>query len=289
MNNRERFNATMHYQPRDRALLCDFSFWSETLVKWHEQGLPGDVNRANAGEFFGMDFGLDGIVDMGILSRGIQQSRPGWDYSFEHLSDATGVSVGLVPSFEEQILEDRGDHEVVQQPDGVQVLRKKFMSSIPLHQGHLLVDRDSWQKHYKPRLDPTHPDRFPPDWEQRLQTWTDPRRDHVIALPGGSLYGWLRNWMGLENLSLVLYDDLAWFEEMVTTVADCIIGTLSPVLETGGQFDALFYVGRYVLQRRATPKSPTFQANSRTPLPADHRLTAQARRGSDLCRFRRQG
>ena len=46
--------------------------------------------------------------------------------------------------------------------------------------------------------------------------------------------------MGLENLSLVLYDDLAWFEEMVTTVADCIIGTLSRVLETGGQFDACF-------------------------------------------------
>jgi uroporphyrinogen decarboxylase len=43
--------------------------------------------------------------------------------------------------------------------------------------------------------------------------------------------------MGVENLSLVLYDDPAWFEEMVTTVADCIIGTLTRVLETGGQFD----------------------------------------------------
>jgi len=35
----------------------------------------------------------------------------------------------------------------------------------------------------------------------------------------------------------VLYDDPAWFEEMVTTVADCIISTLSRVLKTGGQFD----------------------------------------------------
>jgi uroporphyrinogen decarboxylase len=58
------------------------------------------------------------------------------------------------------------------------------------------------------------------------------------VLPGGSLYGWLRNWMGLERLSLLVYDDPAWFEEMVTTVADCIIGTLTRVLETGGHFDA---------------------------------------------------
>jgi uroporphyrinogen decarboxylase len=68
--------------------------------------------------------------------------------------------------------------------------------------------------------------------------WCDPNRDHVVALPGGSLYGWLRDWMGMENVSLVVYDDPAWFEEMVTTVADCIVGTLTRLLETGGRFDA---------------------------------------------------
>ena len=240
MNNRERFNATMHYQPRDRAPLCDFGFWSETLVTWREQGLPDSINRSNADEFFGMDFGLDRLVNMSILSKGIEHPPPGRTYSFEYFKDATRISVGLVPSFEEKILEDRNDHELVQQPDGVRVLRRKFMSSIPLPQGHLLVDRSSWEKQYKPRLDPAHPDRFPVDWQQRLKIWTDPDREQVIGLPGGSLYGWLRNWLGLEQLSLVLYDDPAWFEEMVTTVADCIVGTLSRVLETGGQFDACF-------------------------------------------------
>jgi uroporphyrinogen decarboxylase len=60
----------------------------------------------------------------------------------------------------------------------------------------------------------------------------------LVVLPGGSLYGWLRNWMGMENLSYVLYDDPAWFEEMVTTAADCIIGTLRRALASGVQFDA---------------------------------------------------
>ncbi len=212
MNDRQRFLATMHYQPRDRPPICDFSFWNETLPIWHEQGLPRWVNRTNSDAFFGMDRLLN---DCGA-----------------------GISVDLSPAFEEKVIEDRGDHEVFQQADGVRVLRKKFMGSIPKHLGHLLVDRASWEKHYKPRLDPDHPSRYPADWEARVRTWRDPDRTDPVILPGGSLYGKLRDWMGMENLALLIYDDPVLFEEMVTTVADCIIGTLTRLLETGGRFEA---------------------------------------------------
>lgn len=218
MNNRERFNTTMHYQSCDRALICDFGFWEDTLVVWHEQGLPQEIyftsDDNNHVEFFGMDFGLDNVMR------------------------ATDLKVGLEPHFEEKVLEDRGDHVILQQKDGVRVLRRKFMSSIPQPQSHLLADRESWQKYYKPRLDPTYAGRFPPDWDERLKAWAAGKRQDPLVLPGGSLYGWLRNWMGVENISYVLYDDPAWFEEMVTTVADCIIETLRRALETGVQFDA---------------------------------------------------
>jgi hypothetical protein len=213
VNNRQRFNATMHYEPRDRAPLLDFGFWDETLVIWYEQGLPRSVTKSNSHRFFGMDFRL------------------------EAGTGPTGTSVGLVPLFEEMVLENLGDRVVMQQTNGVRVLRHKFMSSIPHPTRHLLTDRNSWLKHYKPRLDPTHPVRYPADWDERVKVWTDPERDFPIFLPGGSLYGWLRDWMGMENLSLVLYDDPAWFEEMVTTLADCTIATLSRLLETGAQFD----------------------------------------------------
>jgi len=213
MNDRERFYATMHYQSRDRAPILDFSFWNETLPIWHEQGLPRHVTRKNSDDFFGMDIGIDAI------------------------SNATGVIAGLAPAFEEIVLEDRGEEEVCQQKDGVRVLRRKFMVSIPQHLGHLLVDRASWNEHYKPRLDPTNPARYPADWDARVQVWRDPKREQVIALPGGSLYGCLRDWMGLEQISMVVYDDPAWFEEMVTTVADCIVGTLTRILATDGRFD----------------------------------------------------
>jgi hypothetical protein len=62
MNDRQRFAATMHYQPRDRAPIMDFGFWSETLTLWHDQGLPASVDRDNTDQFFGMDVGIDSPV-----------------------------------------------------------------------------------------------------------------------------------------------------------------------------------------------------------------------------------
>ncbi len=213
MNERERFVATMHYQPRDRAPISDFGFWDETLPIWHEQGLPTWVERENASDYFGVDFGI------------------------EWATHTVDVNVGLSPEFEELTLEDRGEYELRQQKDGVRVLRRKFMGSIPHPESHLLTDRDSWEKYYKPLLDPDSPSRYPHDWDERVKTWKDPNRPYLAALSGGSLYGWLRNWMGMENLSYLVYDDPKLFDEMVTTIADCVIGTLTRVLETGGVFD----------------------------------------------------
>lgn len=220
MNDRERFAATMHYRPVDRVPLYDFSFWDETLPAWHQQGLPATVNRLNAGAYFGMDISL----------------MPGGETKHD-----SWISVGLNPGFESKVLEDRGDHELVLQGDGVIVLRKKSMGSIPEHHGHTLVDRASWERHYKWRLDPNHPARIPADWDARVQRWTDPHRDYPIFLACGSLYGHIRNWMGVENLSYLVYDDPVLLEEMVVTSADCIVGMLEKMLGTGAQFDAAHF------------------------------------------------
>jgi hypothetical protein len=214
MNDRQRFLATMHYQPRDRSPICDFGFWPETIEEWYKQGLPKrikyrDYGGAMTDVFFGMD----------------------------PYGGGPGVNVGLCPGFEWKVIEDRGDHEVVQQSDGVRVLRKKYMGSIPTHEGHTLVDRQSWKEHYKWRLDPDDPRRYPEKWDEAKRIWQDKDRSNIVTLWGGSLFGWFRDWMGLEAISYVVYDDPAWFEEMVTTAGDCIVGTLSRVLKPGHVFD----------------------------------------------------
>jgi len=214
MNDRQRFYATMHYQTRDRVPLMDFNFWAETLPAWHHQGLPRWVNRRNEDSYFGFDYSLDNV-------------------------HYTWVRDGLYPVFRKKILEDCGDAWILQQRDGVRVKRQKKYASIPHPISYLLKDKESWKKHYLPRLDPDQTLRYPSDWDDRVKEWKDPNRTYPIILPGGSLYGWLRNWMGMENLALVLYDDPAWFEEMVNTVADCIIGILAKIFSSGGKFDAI--------------------------------------------------
>ena len=220
MNNRQRFHATMRYQARDRAPIIDWGYWDETIERWLAEGLPPEFGAAgplyNAGEiyrYFGMDFEYREVT---------------W----------TAGPGGLIPPFEEKVIEERGEAEVVQQADGVRVLRHKKMGSIPKHLGHLLEDRDSWEKHYKPRLNPNTPERYLPDMQARLPQWRDPQRDWLLVPWVGGLYGPLRDWMGMEKISMVVYDDPAWFEEMVNTLGDCIYGTLENLLNTGAQLDA---------------------------------------------------
>jgi uroporphyrinogen decarboxylase len=77
------------------------------------------------------------------------------------------------------------------------------------------------------------------DLDERVRVWTDPNRTHPVFVNGGSLFGRLRDWMGMENIALVPYDDPAWFEEMVTTQADLIIAVLGKLFATGAQFDGV--------------------------------------------------
>lgn len=215
MTDRERFLATMHYQPRDRCPICDFSFWPETIDEWKQQGLPDWVGRNYDDESQSRFFGMDSY------------------------GGGPGAHNGLHPWFEWKVIEDRGDHEVIMDGEGVLNLRHKagHGASIPMYLDHTLKDRESWNKHFKWRLDPSSPDRYPKDWEAARKVWNDPHCPYPRRVSGGSLYGWLRNWMGVENLSLVVYDDPAFFEEMVTTVADCIVGVLTRLYENGAKYD----------------------------------------------------
>ena len=67
MNNRQRFNAILHYQPVDRCPIVDFSFWDETVVIWREQGLPADLTIDTISPYLGMDFTLRGLMRTTVL------------------------------------------------------------------------------------------------------------------------------------------------------------------------------------------------------------------------------
>ncbi|MBN1402613.1 MAG: hypothetical protein JXA74_17360 [Anaerolineae bacterium] len=199
MNDRERFLATMHYEPRDRCPWWEMWYWAETLDLWHEQGLPEDVHLQ---EYLGVD-----------------------------RRENIGVSLGLVPGFRRETLEENDQYEVFRRTDGV--ICKQFKGDLagrmPQWLQFPMATRDDWENVIKPRLNSTSPCRYPLYWEEKKRIWA--QRDYPISVSGGSIFGWLRNWMGLEGISQALYDDPEWVQEMMDYVADFCVATLTRAVE----------------------------------------------------------
>ena len=217
MNDRERFLATMRYEERDRPPLCEMSYWPETLERWREEGLPPEIDW-----------------------RGYDDNTTDAFFGLDQYRTYTGYNAYLCPTFDTRVLEDRGDTILTQQGDGVRVVRSKRMSSIPHPESHLLVDRENWRTHYKPRLDPEDQRRFPPNWKEKCELWKQEPRTIPLAAEIGSLYGRLRNWMGIERVSILMYDDPMLFEEMVETMAELAICTVRRHAESGVTLDACY-------------------------------------------------
>lgn len=217
MNARERFLATMRYGPRDRPPRCELSFWPETLERWRGEGMPDD-----------------------IYWNGYDDNATDRYFGLDRYREYTGVNSDLCPQFPERLLEDRGEIELRQQADGVRVLRSRRLGSIPQPQHHLLVDRDSWRTHYAPRLVPDDPRRLPPDWSERLARWRERPPEVPLVASIGSLWGKLRNWMGVEQVSLLLYDDPPLFEEMVEAMTELSLGVVRLHRDAGVRLDAVY-------------------------------------------------
>jgi uroporphyrinogen decarboxylase len=218
MNDRERFLATMRYQPRDRCPMWDFGFWTETLARWHGQGLPAEIDtNPKAARFFGMD-----DFDTGC-----------------------GVHVGLMPEFHAEVVREDANYRWQRRADGVVEMWHKHSTTIPEPIEFLLTGRESWRE-YRKRLDPDDPRRVPADYAARVAAHRDAARTYPLEIDAGSLYGTLRNWVGVEQLSLLLYDDRALVEEMVEALADCVVAPLAKVLEIAkGQGVTFDYAGMW--------------------------------------------
>lgn len=203
MNSRERFLATAHYGHRDRLFHWEMGPYEETVRRWRAEGLRPDSHWS----YFG-----------------------GYD-RFE----TAPVSAGLCPGFERETLEETEEYEIYRDGDGV--IKKRLVDvpppAMPQYLEYPLKGRQQWPEFQK-RLDPDSPARFPLHWESIKKQYSD--RDFPLGISCGSLYGWLRNWMGVEGISLTLYDDFAFLEQASAEMTDSILRVLEKALE-GVEYD----------------------------------------------------
>lgn len=218
MNHRERFKKLFTYEKVDRIPIYFFGTWLETKQRWVKEGFQGEV---------------DFLADAGPQIPGMD---PDWEYDVWSIHGLTSASP--IGDIEPAILEEAEDYIIKRNSVGDIYMESKKGSSVT-HTINFAL-KPTWKswKAYKRFLDPTDFRRRPDRWEQRAEKIN--RKDTVVAFMGGSMYGWLRNWMGIENISYLMHDDPKLFEEMVCHITNLFIEVMIPVLRKV-KFDFVYF------------------------------------------------
>jgi len=206
MTTRERILAAFTGGKPDRLPNVEFGYWEETIRLWHDQGLPVHIGSDAALEEY---LNLDGLT---IFSE-------------------VPVRNGLFPSFERKVLSKEGDRMIIQDEEGNLCEIGTGHSTMPRYIEFGLRTRDDWERLKGERLDPLADGRIG-DIAATMSRALD--TGNPVFFHAGSLYGWLRNWMGVEGLSYALMTERTWVEEMMdhlTELTLALIGRTLPGLQ----------------------------------------------------------
>jgi uroporphyrinogen decarboxylase len=240
MNNRERAMAILNYQSYDRLPVVHFGFWNETLDKWANEGHITHEQAHAWGDGNAADYEIG--------------TKLGFDFNWYRVF---GVYTNLLPPFERKVLEvmEDGTRKEVNS-DGVVILQKDDATGIPTEIDHLFKGRKEWDELFKPRmlpdekrifrLEPVIGDlqtgdqadamrrRFRRHIQEIVEEVQRPDRDRPLGLMCGSLYGRIRDIVGMINLSYLSADDPALYDEMIVTFADLCFWATEKALATYG-------------------------------------------------------
>lgn len=219
VNNRERMQAIMHYRDYDRMPVVSFGYWYETLTKWRVEGHVAPEEEK-------------GYADNNVYDRAIM-ARLGFDFNW---GGGVGGSSYLFPMFQTEVLRTEPDgSEVVRNGEGLIVKIKPGVVSIPAHVGTSLTGREAWEELYLPKL---------ADCEARVNAeairgrYAEIERLGLpVCLSCGSLYGNIRNMLGVEDLAYLAADDEELYEEIINTVGELCLKVAGRVLALGLTFD----------------------------------------------------
>ena len=185
MTTRELWQNIMHYGEFDRMPVIHWTEWAETRERWLREGLPPDADER---EYF--------------------DAVPHWT--------GVGVKLDLHPAFDEELIEETDEYRIFRDTAGVVQQDWKHRSCIPHYIDFTLKTADDWPE-YKRRLQPD-PARIPENLDERIANAEASGLPIVIGT--ASMMGWIRNWMGVVNMSYLMYDAPDVYADMVDTLAE---------------------------------------------------------------------
>jgi uroporphyrinogen decarboxylase len=205
LTHRERFRRQMHYQTIDRGVHWEFGYLQETMERWHTEGLPAEIMTGEGPGSVEAYFGVD---------------PSGW----------VPTMMGIYPDFtgEVKVIEKKEHSRIVQLPNGtIQEEKTDGIKTIPHYLKFPISNRDDW-KRFKERLNPATPERHKVDWKKTGEELR--RADVPVGIWFGSFFGTPRDWIGFEQIALMVYDDRELIEEIVETITQLVCSQLEIAL-----------------------------------------------------------
>jgi uroporphyrinogen decarboxylase len=216
MTPRERYLATLRFEKPDRVPFDPGHGRQSTRARWHRDGVPAHVT----------DFVAYARQQLGIApAPPARQVGP-------------GVNFRMIPQFEEKVLGRRPGTLVVQDWKGniceisdqfdvtylraaVDFVTRKWIKC-PVE------SRADWEQ-MKRRYVVDDPRRFPADFADRARQLRDRTYPAGLVFPGP--FWQLREWLGFENLCVLLVDDPGFAKEMIAFWEEFVAQVLMRTLD----------------------------------------------------------
>jgi hypothetical protein len=201
----ERYYRFFTGQKVDRIPDIEFGWWPQTVRRWLGEGLPRNLTD----EWFNAKFASTDEMD--TISPKLEEY-----FGFDKAGVTLSLRTHLNPCVPEQVLEKRGNALLMIDARGTLLERypnEADECSIPRYVKFPVETSADWVS-YRERYRLDDPTRFIPESDIELvrRAVGEGRMVNVSLL---GFYGQLRNWMGIENLSLAFYDQPGLVEEMV--------------------------------------------------------------------------
>lgn len=201
MNDTERFQAMMRYQPVDHTPYWAWGGWPETYQRWEKEGYDPKAYDVNA------------RADRRIVYAHWWFPNPPFEHTVLQEDDTTITYI---------------NHE------GITMRERKDnpFSSMPQFVRFPVETRADFRRFWRERMQPDLAKRIGPDWRaELLAARAQPHPLIIISDRWGGFFGPLRNMLGVQPLCTMFYDDPAFVEEMMEANADLLIAVMDQVLD----------------------------------------------------------
>lgn len=221
MNQRERILQTLLFQNPERTAFAPGHGRRSTLEAWYSQGLPRDTWNI---ELFAYERAGGKVLlepaNAGAVAQGFT------------------VSQKMIPEFEEKIIEQKENSRIVQDwkgniceignEFGLEHLRKAIDFCTRRWIKCPVESRNDWED-MKGRYNANDPARFPRNMSEISKAAKE--RDWFMEVQFNGPFWQLREWLGFENLCMMLHDDPDFIREMIVFWEEFVSRLLEKTLE----------------------------------------------------------